>query len=143
MANPLACSIACASIDLLASSDWKKNVKQIENLFKEGLQPVLTEFPKVVKDVRVLGAIAVVEFHDALSVETKKEMTETLIKKGVWLRPFSNFLYAMPPFNASLSDREIKIICEAMRQAVQIMATSATDQSPTKKLKTEDPVTFV
>jgi len=149
MGNPLACAVACASIDLLLSSPWKQRVQRVEELLKSGLASIQTDFPQVVKDARVFGAIGVVEFVDELTLETKNRMTKTLIKNGVWLRPFSNFLYTMPPFNTPMTDDEVKVICEAMREAVKDMEiqvkSSKSSTAQNKRMKTSEdvPETFV
>ena len=92
MANPLACAAACASLDLFAASDYTANVARIEQAFKSGLEP-LVALPNV-KDVRVLGAAAVIEVE---RLPARKDIERVIDKHGVWLRPFANYIYAMPP----------------------------------------------
>ena len=92
MANPLACAAACASLDLFAASDYTANVARIEYAFKSGLEP-LVALPNV-KDVRVLGAAAVIEVE---RLPARKDIERVIDKHGVWLRPFANYIYAMPP----------------------------------------------
>lgn len=92
MANPLACAAACASLDLFAASDYTANVTRIEHAFKSGLEP-LVALPNV-KDVRVLGAAAVIEVE---RLPARKDIERVIDKHGVWLRPFANYIYAMPP----------------------------------------------
>jgi len=96
MANPLACSVALASIELLEESDWRNSVTKIEGWLRRGLEPC-RKLPAV-KDVRVLGAIGVVETRDPIAVE---KVQERLVERGVWLRPFANLCYTMPPFIAT------------------------------------------
>ena len=98
MANPLACAAACASLDLFAASDYATNVARIEKAFKTGLEP-LVALPNV-KDVRVLGAAAVIEVE---RLPARQDIERVIDKHGVWLRPFANFIYAMPPL---VSDAE-------------------------------------
>jgi adenosylmethionine---8-amino-7-oxononanoate aminotransferase len=147
MANPLACAVACASIDLLLSSPWKERVKKVEGLLASGLKSIRNEFESIVSDVRVFGAIGVIEFRENLTSESKRAMTEALLDNGVWLRPFANFLYTMPPFNSPLDDEEVKLICSAMRQAVIVMgkysAHSIPLESKRQKIREDDPETFV
>ena len=92
MANPLACAAACASLDLFAASDYTANVARIEHAFKSGREP-LVALPNV-KDVRVLGAAAVIEVE---RLPARKDIERVIDKHGVWLRPFANYIYAMPP----------------------------------------------
>src|SRR5690606_31908016 len=93
MANPLACSVANASIDLLLNSNWQSTVSNISKQMLEELTPC-RDFSYVV-DVRVLGAIGVVELQD--SVDTSKLMP-LFIEQGVWIRPFGKIIYLMPSF---------------------------------------------
>ncbi len=111
MANPLACATALASIDLLENSDWRVAVVRIEKQLRNGLEPC-RKLPAV-KDVRVLGAIGVVETREPVDV---KRIQERLVACGVWLRPFAHLCYTMPPFIAT--DDEIDRITAAMYAAL-------------------------
>ena len=92
MANPLACAAACASLDLFAASNYAANVKRIEDAFAKRLMPLKSQ-PNVV-DVRVLGAAAVVEVK---RLPSQADISDVIDAHNVWLRPFCNFIYAMPP----------------------------------------------
>ena len=92
MANPLACAAACASLDLFAASNYAANVKRIEDAFAKRLMP-LKSHPNIV-DVRVLGAAAVVEVE---RLPSQADISDVIDAHNVWLRPFCNFIYAMPP----------------------------------------------
>lgn len=93
MANPLACSVALASINLLINSSWQDKVLQIESQLNNEL-PVCSTLD-IVKDVRVLGAIGVVELNEPLDWLI---FQDKMIEQGVWVRPFMNLIYIMPPF---------------------------------------------
>ena len=92
MANPLACAAALASLELFEKTDYAANVARIEHAFRAGLEPIAGA-PNVV-DVRVLGAAAVVEVE---RLPARKDIERVIDRHGVWLRPFGNFIYAMPP----------------------------------------------
>lgn len=93
MANPLACAIANASLELLLNSPWQKRIADIETLLREELGRC--EELEIVKEVRILGAIGVVELNQEVDLSF---MTPAFIDKGVWVRPFLNLVYIMPPF---------------------------------------------
>ena len=93
MANPLACAVALASLGLLEEGDWHARVLAIERGLREGLAPA-REIPGVA-DVRVLGAIGVVELERGVDVAAA---TAAAVGEGVWLRPFRDLIYTMPPY---------------------------------------------
>ncbi|MDX1891045.1 adenosylmethionine--8-amino-7-oxononanoate transaminase [Mycolicibacterium sp. 050158] len=93
MANALACAVSVASVELLLDQDWRGRVRAIESGLATALAPA-AELPGVA-DVRVLGAIGVVEMHQPVDMAVA---TETALRHGVWLRPFRNLVYAMPPY---------------------------------------------
>ncbi len=93
MANPLACSVALASLELLGDGVWRERVAAIEQGLSDGLRPA-RELPGVV-DVRVLGAIGVVQLDRDVNVAAA---TDAAVAHGVWLRPFRDLIYAMPPY---------------------------------------------
>ncbi|HEY1687890.1 MAG TPA: adenosylmethionine--8-amino-7-oxononanoate transaminase [Solirubrobacteraceae bacterium] len=93
MANPLACSVALASLDLLADAGWSERVSDIERGLRAGLAPA-SELPGVA-DVRVLGAIGVIQLERPVDVAAA---TAAALDRGVWLRPFRDLIYTMPPY---------------------------------------------
>ena len=96
MANPLACAVAFESINLLLESNWESGINMIEKELRNGLLPLKEN--DSVEDVRVLGAIGVVEMKESIDIERTQSK---LIENGVWLRPFGKLLYTMPPFVSS------------------------------------------
>ncbi len=107
MANPLACAVALASLDLLATGQWRTQVKRIEHGLRVGLEPA-RELPGV-SDVRVLGAIGVVQLEDEVDVSAA---TAASVERGVWLRPFRDLVYTMPPY--VISDEDLSKVAKAV-----------------------------
>jgi len=111
MANPLACSVANASLNLLLDSNWQEDIKRIEQILKTELLPLIDN--KNVADVRVKGAIGVLELTSNIDVESVQRQ---LINSGVWLRPYGKLLYTMPPF--VINNEELLTITSAMKNIV-------------------------
>ncbi|MBK1640408.1 adenosylmethionine--8-amino-7-oxononanoate transaminase [Chromatium okenii] len=111
MGNPLACAVANASINLLLSTDWQANIRRIEQQLNDGLA-ACRELPSVA-EVRVLGAIGVVELRQPVAL---RDIQPEFVKRGVWVRPFGRLVYLMPPY--IISDAELVQLCEAVRQVV-------------------------
>jgi adenosylmethionine---8-amino-7-oxononanoate aminotransferase len=107
MANPLACAVALASLELLGSQDWRGRVAAIEAGLRAGLEPA-RRLPGVA-DVRVLGAIGVIELQQPVDVAAA---TRAAVEAGVWLRPFRELIYAMPPYVTD--DADLAAITAAM-----------------------------
>ncbi|WP_243788452.1 adenosylmethionine--8-amino-7-oxononanoate transaminase [Saccharopolyspora gloriosae] len=108
MGNPLACAVATASLDLLVHGDWAADVRRIN----AGLQ-ALHEIPAL--DVRVLGAVGVVQLdHEINAVKA----TEAALEHGVWLRPFRDLIYTMPPYVCT--DADIAALCGGIAAAAEI-----------------------
>ncbi|SOD71732.1 adenosylmethionine-8-amino-7-oxononanoate aminotransferase [Jatrophihabitans sp. GAS493] len=106
MANPLACAVALASTDLIQRGGWRRGVPRIEGVLRAQLEPA-RELPSVA-DVRVLGAIGVIELHQPVDVPAA---TVVATRRGVWLRPFRNLVYTMPPYVST--DADVRQIADA------------------------------
>jgi adenosylmethionine-8-amino-7-oxononanoate aminotransferase len=112
MANPLACSVACASIELLLASPWQHKISRIEHGLKEGLSQCAGL--KQVADVRVLGAIGVVELTHPVDM---RRVQKRFVEKGVWIRPFGKLIYLMPPY--IIGERDLRILTSAIAEVVE------------------------
>jgi adenosylmethionine-8-amino-7-oxononanoate aminotransferase len=99
MGNPLACAVALASLKLLETGDWQANVARVERTLGAALAPA-RQLPGI-RDVRVLGAIAVLELDHAIDIN---RATQASVAAGVWLRPFRNLIYSMPPYVCTEAD---------------------------------------
>ncbi|MGV9275990.1 adenosylmethionine--8-amino-7-oxononanoate transaminase [Streptomyces griseosporeus] len=113
MGNPLAASVACASIGLLLAQDWRGEVARIESGLRAGLAEAAS-LPGV-KDVRVLGAIGVVQLDHPVDM---RAATRAAVREGVWLRPFRDLVYTMPPYVTGDEDvaRIARAVCAAARE---------------------------
>ena len=108
MANPLACAAGIASLSLFESRDYATSVSRIESRLRTNLEPLRSL--ENAADVRVLGAIGVLELKAKPSAD---DIQKVIKETGVWLRPFCNYVYTMPPLITS--DAEIDRICEAIK----------------------------
>ncbi|MFF1921125.1 adenosylmethionine--8-amino-7-oxononanoate transaminase [Streptomyces sp. NPDC058221] len=113
MGNPLASAVACASIDLLLGQDWEREVKRIGAGLSDGLAAA-SGLPGV-RDVRVLGAIGVVQLDHEVDMAAA---TGAAVREGVWLRPFRDLVYTMPPYVTGDDDvaRICRAVCAAARE---------------------------
>ena len=118
MANPLACAVALKSTQLLLSQDWQARVQQIEQVLKDHLQP-LNALPQVA-DIRVLGAIGVVELQQSVDLAS---FQAECVRRGVWIRPFGRLVYVMPPF--VISAEQLKTLLVHMCEMIQAMGATA------------------
>lgn len=107
MANPLACNIASKSIELLTTGNWQQNVARIEQRLQQQLAPYAAH--EKVADIRVLGAIGVMEARNAVDMHKVQQHLKEL---GVWLRPFGKLVYTMPPY--IIDNDDIDRVCAAM-----------------------------
>ena len=112
MANPLACAVAAESVAMVAEGHWRAQVARVEAGLERGLRP-LTDLPGVA-DVRVLGAIGVVELERNAPM---RETTEAAMSEGVWVRPFGRLIYTMPPYICT--EEDIAQICRGISAAVK------------------------
>ncbi len=111
MANPLACAVAVASIDLLMAGDWQALVRGIEGQMVRELEAC--SGLAAVRDVRVLGAIGVVETHVPLDLHA---LTTRFVEAGVWLRPFGRLVYLMPPY--VIKPRDLSALTRAIARVL-------------------------
>jgi adenosylmethionine-8-amino-7-oxononanoate aminotransferase len=107
MANPLACCAGLASLKLLLDSPWQQRIEKISAGLVAGLAPC-RQLPQV-KDVRVLGAIGVVEMHEPIVME---KLQPLFVENGVWVRPFNRLVYLMPPY--IISEADLKTLTDAV-----------------------------
>jgi adenosylmethionine---8-amino-7-oxononanoate aminotransferase len=111
MANPLACAVSLENLALLESYDWQSKIRSIESQLKTELEPCRSL--TAVKDVRVLGAIGVVELHHPVNM---KAIQPRFVEEGVWLRPFGRLIYTMPPY--IIQSSELTAITSAIYKIV-------------------------
>lgn len=114
MANPLACAVANASINLLIENDWQKKVLNIETYLKENLS-VCNDLD-MVKETRVIGAIGVVELHENVDM---KIATKEFVSRGVWIRPFMKLIYIMPPYITT--NDELQKLIDAIYGTIEVL----------------------
>lgn len=112
MANPLACAVACASIDTLLDGPWAANIARIEQQLQAELA-VCAQLPAV-NEVRVLGAIGVVELHDPVDMQ---RMPQLFVDHGAWVRPFGRLVYVMPPY--IISERDLRVLTYAIARVLE------------------------
>ena len=113
MGNPLACAVACASIDLILSYDIEARTANMQTIMDEQLATAANL--NGVADVRCLGAVAVIELDEAVDMPVFQSL---LIDNGIWVRPFGKLVYIMPPY--VISDDELVTLCQALLTVVTI-----------------------
>ena len=115
MANPLACAVASASIDLLQETGWQANVQRIQ-VGLEGHLSGIADQPGVA-DVRVLGAIGVIEMQQPVDMN---RLQPALVEQGVWVRPFGKLVYLMPPY--IMQNDDLQQLCQGTMAAISQQA---------------------
>ena len=111
MGNPLAASVSRASIEVLLSSPWQSTIDTLSQRLRQGLSPAAT-LPGVA-DVRVLGAIGVVEMRHPVDMRVIQPL---LVDLGVWVRPFGRLVYLMPPY--IVDEADTKTLTSAVVEAI-------------------------
>ena len=111
MANPLACAVSLASLNLLESYDWKAKIKEIEQQLFAELSELKTN--PAVADVRVLGAIGVVEMKQPVDMAI---IQKQFVELGVWIRPFGKLIYLMPPY--IINKEDLQVLTDAIKKVV-------------------------
>lgn len=117
MGNPLACAVACASIDLILSYDIEIRTANMQALIEQHLAPAA--MLKGVTEVRCLGAVAVIELDNPVDMPTFQTL---LIENGIWVRPFGKLFYIMPPY--IITDDELETLCQALLKVVRAYLSS-------------------
>ena len=112
MGNPLACAVANASLDLLAENDWTAQVARIGRSLAVGLASC--ENLSYISDVRILGAIGVVELKEPVRMA---EIQDAFVAKGVWVRPFGRLVYVMPPY--IMDDQDLAVLTTSLVQVLE------------------------
>lgn len=111
MGNPLACAVACASIDLILSYDIEARTANMQTLMEQQLAPATNL--KGVAEVRCLGAVAVIELETNVDMPVFQSL---LIDNGIWVRPFGRLVYIMPPY--VITDDELVTLCQSLLTVV-------------------------
>lgn len=115
MANPLACAVACESLSLLTEGNVLGRIAEIESILRDELSPLAAA--RGVRDVRVLGAIGVVEMAEPVDMAS---IQRRFVEEGIWVRPFGRLVYVMPPF--VISDEDLRTLCGALAGVVRTEA---------------------
>ncbi|MCL6237150.1 adenosylmethionine--8-amino-7-oxononanoate transaminase [Acinetobacter sp. ANC 5033] len=118
MANPLACAVAVKSTELLLSQDWQANIRRIEAQLKFHLLALSSL--EHVKDVRILGAIGVVELTFNVDMKT---LQQEFVRHGIWVRPFGKLVYVMPPY--IISEQQLAVLLQQLQEVVQGLGEKA------------------
>lgn len=118
MANPLACAVAVKSTQVLLAQDWQANIQRIKQQLSMHLQP-LSQL-EYVQDVRILGAIGVVELTFNVDMKT---LQQEFVRRGIWIRPFGKLVYVMPPY--IITENELRTLLQQLVEVVEQMEHSA------------------
>lgn len=114
MANPLACAVACESLEMLTEHSPLPRIAELEHVMRDELSILSDPENRNVENVRILGAIGVIELKEAVDMARIQSM---FVARGVWVRPFGKLVYIMPPY--VITDEELKHLCRALVEVVQ------------------------
>ncbi|WP_421919348.1 adenosylmethionine--8-amino-7-oxononanoate transaminase [Marinifilum sp.] len=114
MGNPMSCAVGIASISLLLNDNWQDKVSRIETMLKQEL--IAARHFNNVEDVRILGAIGVIEMKDPVDI---KSMQKKFVDQGIWVRPFGKNVYVMPPF--IISDKDLLFLCKQLVSVIKMV----------------------
>jgi adenosylmethionine-8-amino-7-oxononanoate aminotransferase len=132
MGNPLACAVANASLGIIGDGGWRTDVARIGDGLQSGLAPAREL--EAVRDVRTIGAVGVIELHNAVDVAA---VTEAAVRQGVWVRPFRNLVYTMPPYISTAAD--IAQVTAGMVGAVAEVHEAQSDEAGVREAEIGEP----
>lgn len=116
MGNPLACAVACESLRMLSEGNILGRVGEIENMMREELGAAETLRPYKVKEIRVLGAIGVIEMNEPVEMARAQSL---FVERGIWVRPFGRLVYIMPPYVTT--DEQLRELCRRLVEVIGLL----------------------
>ena len=117
MANPAACAVSVRNLEIIKTGAWETQVHNIEKILQKKFKPLMESGHRKIKEIRVLGAVGVIEMNNQIDVALYQK---SFVDLGVWVRPFGKLLYIMPPYIISEED---------LNHLVDSLISVATDDS--------------